>query len=96
MRNLFSITEPNNTRQDEQAEAVDHDWRPPPASASHQEHGLPEVLQHGAVALHALCALRSSNHRSGRAGACARKVSYKGRVSDVTSELHDMWGTVAG
>jgi len=44
-------------------EAMDHDWRPSPAAASHQEHGVPEVLQHGTVALHALRPPRRADGR---------------------------------
>jgi len=45
------------------AEALDYDWRPPPVAACDQEHGVPEVLQHGTVALHALRSSRRANCR---------------------------------
>lgn len=76
---LFSTTrcvsvEPRRRLQ--QAETLDHDWRPPPAAPSHQEHGLPEVLQHGAVSLHPIRPPGSAHHRLGCTGACTCKVGH--------------------
>lgn len=52
----------------QQTEALDYDWRPPPAASCHQEHGLPEILQHGAVSVHQVRAPGSAHHRLGRTG----------------------------
>ena len=41
----------------ESVKALDHDRGPPPAAPSRQEHGLREVLQHGAVPLHKVLGL---------------------------------------
>ena len=67
------LAEPGGWQQP--AEAVDHDRRPPPAAAGHQEHGLPEVLQHGAVAVHPLRAPWGAHRRPRRPGASQSQVS---------------------
>lgn len=46
----------------QQAETLDHDRRPSPVAARYQKHGLPEVLQHGAVPVHSVCPA-GSTHR---------------------------------
>ena len=51
-----------------------HDRGPPPAAPCHQEHGLPEVLQHGAVSLHALRATRGAHGGPRRPGQGTRQV----------------------
>lgn len=50
------------------SEALDNDWRSPPASSCHQEHGFPEVLEHGAVSVHPLCAAGCAHGGPGRSG----------------------------
>lgn len=69
---LLVLAEPRGWLQ--QAEALDHDWRPPPVAPCYQEHGLPEVLKHGAVSLHSIRAPGSSHHRPGCSGSCTSKV----------------------
>ena len=39
---------------------MDHDRGPPPAAPRRQEHGLREVLQHGAVPLHKVAGLANA------------------------------------
>ena len=50
--NLHSSAAAKSSRRPQPSKALDHDRWSPSASTRHQEHGLPEVLQHGAVALH--------------------------------------------
>lgn len=58
---LFFLLEPRGWLQ--QAETLDHDRRSSPVAARYQKHGLPEVLQHGAVAVHSVCSAGSAHRR---------------------------------
>lgn len=62
---------------------MDHDRWPSSVAASDQEHGVPEVFQHGAVAVHTLCSSRSSHCWS----RCSR--SSKAKVSDVSMPVSE-------
>ena len=55
------ISEPGGRLQP--PEALDHDRGPSPTAACRQEHGLPEVLKHGAVPLHPLRPSRRPHRR---------------------------------
>lgn len=51
-RNIYSAPPAKPARRALAAQALDHDRGPPPAAAGGEEHGLPEVLQHGAKSIH--------------------------------------------
>lgn len=65
------------------AETVDYDRWPSPVAASDQEHGFPEVLQHGTVTFHTLRSSWCANCWPW----CSR--SCKAEVSDVYGDLNN-------